>query len=167
MDLMKRTSLTIHSERPPGTDLVLPSIVSDSSLSNVLRLVGSFDDLDDGLPPNPPPPVPDWSGVIERVHQAATRVREVEAQAHEQELRVQELLQRVREDVNRAAERARAADARAADLQTQCETLLKAADERVKAAEERARIAEGWLAQVYDAIVSEFGTEPDGKPTAR
>ena len=159
--------MVIQSNRQGGNDLAPPNTVLGSNPSSVLRLVGSFDDLDDGPPPMPQQSMPDWPGVIERVHQAAARVREVEAQAHEQELRIRELLQHAREDVNSAAERARAADARSAELQARSEALLKTADQRVKAAEERARIAEEWLARLHDAIVSEFGLETSDDLAAR
>ena len=167
MDLIKRTPLVIRSDQQGGNSLTPPKTASDNNLSSVFRLVGSFDELDDSPPPKPQPSMPDWSGVIERVHQAAARVREVETQAHEQELRIRELLQHAREDVGSAAERARAADARAAELQARSEALLKAADARVKAAEERARIAEEWLAKLHDAIVSEFGFDASDDLTAR
>lgn len=160
---MERTPLSIPSERPAGSGTTPPDMASNGSRSSLLQLVGSFDDLNDGPPPKPRPPAPDWSGVIERVQQAAAHVREVEARAHEQELRVRQLLARVREDVNGAVERARAADARATELHDRCVVLLGSAAERVKAAAERAHIAEDWLARVHDAIVGEFGIEPDPK----
>ena len=167
MDPIKRTPLSIHFERSVDPELALPNVASDGSLSAVIRLVGSFDDLDDDLLPDSGRSLPDWSGVIERVHQAAAHVRDVEAQAREQDLRVQELLQRAQDDVNRAAEHVRSAEARAVELQAHSKALLKAADARVKAAEERARIAEGWLAQVHHAIVSEFGIETSDDLAAR
>ena len=156
MDPVKKVVLPLQTDRPAVSSLAYAEPGTGSTLSNVLRLVGSFDDLDDGAPPTRRSSSEDWSNIIDRIHQAASHVREVEVQAHEQELRVQELLKLAREDVTLANERARAADARASEIQVRCETLLKSADERVKAAEERARIAEGWLARVYDTIASEF-----------
>ena len=140
----------------PGKDAA-----SDSSLTSVLRLIGSFDDLESNAPPTCKSPVQDWSRLIDRIRDASTHARKVEAQSQEQELRVQQLLNHAREDVKAAAERVRAADARIAETQARSEALLKAADERVKAAEERARIAEEWLTQVYETIASEFAIEQD------
>jgi len=163
MDPVKRVSLLLPPERGSLADLTSAEAGSDNTLSNVLRLVGSFDDRDDGVPPARRSSAQDWSNILDRIHQAAQHVREVEAQAHEQELRVQELLKLAREDVTQAIERSRAADARVAEMQARSEALLMAADERVKAAEERARIAEGWMARVYDTIANEFSELPEGK----
>lgn len=136
---------------------------TDGSLTNVLRLIGSFDDLDADGPPPRKSLDQDWSQLIDHIRDAASHVREVEAQSQVQELRVQQLLERARDDIKEAADRVRAADARAADVQARSEALLRAADERVKAAEERARIAEGWLAQIREAFASEFMTKQDTK----
>ena len=166
MDSMKRVSLSLQSERMSQPDMPLTDQGPESSLANVLRLVGSFDDLDNGAPPTRRSSAQDWSKLIERIRHAASHVRQVETQAHEQELRVQELLDRVREDVKNATIRVREADARTAEMQARSEALLKAADERVKAAEERARIAEEWLAHVHDTTAGEFVVEQDRKLTA-
>ena len=165
-DSMKRVPPSPQLSRSFVANAAFAEAGSDSTISNVLRLVGSFDELDDGALPMHRSSTQDWSIIIDRIHQAAKHVREVEVQAHEQEIRVQELLKLAQEDVTRATERARAADARASELQARSEALLKAADERVKAAEERARIAEGWLARVYDTIASEFSTKQEEKATA-
>ena len=98
----------------------------------------------------------DWSDLVERVRMTAARIREVEADAQEQELRVRDLLERVREDIKAAHDRTQAAEAHARDVQIRTESLLKAADERVKAAEERARIAESWLTLVRKTFAEEF-----------
>lgn len=166
MDPMKRVPLSVQPERSVGSEITSVIAQSESSLSNVLKLVGSLDELDDGVPPTRRSSAQDWSKLIERIRYAASHVREVETQAHEQELRVQELLERVREDMNKANAHARAANTRAAEMQARSEALLKAADERVKLAEERARIAEEWLARVYETIASEFTIEQDKKLTA-
>ncbi|WP_292514588.1 hypothetical protein [Methylobacterium sp.] len=166
MDAMKRMPPLLQPDRPGVSDVAFAEAGSNNTLSNVLRLVDSYDDLDDGAPPSRPSSSQDWSNLINRIHQAAKHVREVEVQAHEQKLRIQELLKLAREDVTLANERARVSDARASEMQVRSEALLKAADERVKAAEERARIAEGWLTRVYDTIASEFTIDLQGKPTA-
>ncbi|MBX9933013.1 MAG: hypothetical protein K2Y56_15980 [Methylobacterium sp.] len=139
---------------------------ADGSLTNVLRLIGSFDDLDPDGPLTRKSSDQDWSKLIDHIRDVANHVREVEAQSQEQELHVQHLLERAREDIKEAADRVRAADARAADIQARSEALLKAADERVKAAEERARVAEGWLALIREAITSEFIVKQDTKRIA-
>lgn len=138
----------------------------DGGLTNVLRLIGSFDDLDVDGPPTRKSPDQDWSKLIDHIRDVASHVREVEAQSQEQELHVQQLLDRAREDIQAAAARVRAADAHAAEVQARSEALLKAADERVKAAEERARIAEGWLTLIREAIASEFMVKQDAKRIA-
>ena len=101
-------------------------------------------------------PSRDWSDLIEKVREAANRVREAEAAAEQQELHVREVLERVREDMKVANERAVAAEANARDIQLKTDALLKAASARVGAAENRAQIAEEWLAKVSQAIVAEF-----------
>ncbi|MFC5552319.1 hypothetical protein ACFPQ7_00010 [Methylobacterium iners] len=157
MDPIKRAPWNLSSD---GTSAIeARAAVADGSLSKVLRLVGSFDDLESEVPPTRRSSARDWAKLIDRIREAAARSREVEAQAHEQELRVQDLLDRAREDIQAAAERVRAADARAAELEARTEKLLKSADERVTAAEERARVAEEWLARVYDTISQEFVVE--------
>ncbi|GJD95030.1 hypothetical protein ACFPQ7_18110 [Methylobacterium iners] len=169
MDPNKRLPWDLTSGRPSqlidrGTEEV---VAGNNSLSNVLRLVGSFDELESQAPPpTGRSSARDWTKLIDRIREAAARSREIEAQAHEQELRVQDLLDRAREDIQAAAEQVRAADARAAEMQARTEKLLKAADERVTAAEERARVAEEWLARVHDTISQEFVVEPGNKPVA-
>lgn len=129
---------------------------SQPSLSNVLRVIGPLDGLSMDMPLTRHSPPEDWSDLIERVRVTAARVREVEADAEEQELRVRDLLERVREDIKAANDRTQAAEAHARDIQIRTEALLKAADERVKAAEERARIAESWLTLLRKTFVEEF-----------
>ena len=147
--------------RAPAKD-----IASDGGLTSVLRLIGSFDDLEGDAPPTRKSPVQDWSKLIDRIRDVSTHAREVEAQSQEQDLRVQQLLHHAREDLKAAAERVRAADAHVAETQARSEAVLKAAEERVKAAEERARIAEEWLTQVYETIASEFTIKQDTKQVA-
>lgn len=127
-----------------------------ASLANILRVIGPLDKLSSDLPLTRHSPPQDWSDLIERVRAAAARVREVEADAHDQELRVRELLDRVREDMKAVNDRALAAEAHARDVQARTDALLRAAEERVRAAETRAQIAEEWLAQVSQTIVDEF-----------
>ncbi|WP_238245986.1 hypothetical protein, partial [Methylobacterium iners] len=136
MDPIKR----LPWDRPSQLDArgTEAAVAGDNSLSNVLRLVGSFDELESQAPPpTHRSSARDWTKLIDRIREAAAHSREIEAQAHEQELRVQALLDRAREDIQAAAERVRAADARTAEMQARTEKLLKTADERVKAAEER------------------------------
>lgn len=142
------------------------SKAADGSITNVLRLIGSFDHPGADGPPTRTSPDQEWADLIDRIRDMANHVRRVEAQSQEQELHVQNLLDRAREDIKAAAERVRATDARAVDIQARSEALLKAADERVKAAEERARIAEGWLALIREAIATEFTGKQDTKRVA-
>ncbi|WP_156647710.1 hypothetical protein [Methylobacterium sp. Leaf87] len=128
-----------------------------AKLTNVLRVFGSSGDGYAQSAPNRNSPPQDWSQLIERVRSAALRVREVEADAHDQELRVRELLKNVQEDIKTANERVRAAEAHARDIQNRADALLKAADDRVRAAEERARVAEEWLTQLSITIIDGFG----------
>ena len=125
-------------------------------VSSVLRVVGPSDGLPSNKPPARESAPDDWSDLVDRVRATAARVREVEADAAEQELRVRDLLERVREDIRAAHDRTQAAEAHARDVQIRSEALLKAADERVRAAEERARIAESWLTLVKKTFAEEF-----------
>lgn len=165
MDPIKRAPWDPSSDRTSAFEV--RAAAADGTLSNVLRLVDAYDDLEAEAPPTRRSSARDWAKLIDRIREAAARSREIEAQAHEQELRVQDLLDRAREDIQAAAERVRAADARAAEMQARTEKLLKSADERVTAAEERARVAEEWLARVYDTISHEFVVEPGTKLVPR
>ena len=129
---------------------------SQRTLASILRVIGPLDTLSLDEAPTRHSPSRDWSDLIEKVREAATRVREAEAAAQEQELHVREVLERVREDMKVANERAVAAEANARDVQLKTDALLKAARARVEAAETRAQIAEEWLAKVSQAIVTEF-----------
>ncbi|GJD98034.1 hypothetical protein [Methylobacterium iners] len=164
MDPIKRAPWDLTSDGTPSIEV--RAAVEEGSLSKVLRLVGPFDDLESEAPPARRSSAKDWAKLIDRIREAAAHSRAIEAQAHEQELRVQDLLDRAREDIQAAAERVRAADARAAEMEARTEKLLKSADQRVKAAEERARVAEEWLARVYDTISQEFVVEPGDKSVA-
>lgn len=155
------TQWDFPSVQVSGSEGPVDNTSSNSALTNILRLVGSFDELEDLTQPTHTSPSQDWSKLIDRIREAAKHAREVEAQSQEQELRVQQLLDRAREDLKAAADRVRAADARVAEMQARSEALLKAADERVKAAEKRARVAEEWLARVYETVASEFTVEQD------
>lgn len=98
----------------------------------------------------------DWDRLIARVQSAARHSREVEAQAQEQELRVQQLLEQIGHDICEADARVRAAEARGRELQAQ----LTIAEQRAQAAEERARMAETWLMRLQETILAEFGELP-------
>lgn len=166
MDPITRFPWDLPSERIPPADVQPEEAAATAHLATVVRLVSPAGDPEGGMPPTRRSSAQDWSKLIERIRHAAGHARDVEAQAHEQELRVQQLLDRVREDMKNAGERVRAADARVAEMQARSEALAKAADERVKAAEDRARIAEEWLARVYDTIATEFTVEQDRRRTA-
>jgi len=114
----------------------------------------------DTVPPTRQSPPHDWTKLIERVQRAAQHSRDVEAQAQEQELRVQQLLEQVREDIRRAEDRARAAEDRAREFHARAEALVRAADERTKRAELRADTAERWLGLVQDTLTTEFSGLP-------
>lgn len=91
-------------------------------------------------------------------------MRSVEASAQEQDLRVQQILDKVRADIAEAEDRVRAADARLLDANERAAALLTAAEERIQEAEQRARIAEEWLARVEKTITSEFFLSVPGTP---
>lgn len=138
--------------------------IGDASLTNVLRVIGPFDDLAADTTSARRPPPKDWSMLIDRVRNAANRMRDVEAEAHEQELRVQQLLERVREDIRESEERVKESDARVREANARAAALLKAADERVQEAEERARVAEEWLSRIHETIAGEFFQGPTELP---
>lgn len=106
----------------------------------------------------------DWSTLVDQVQSAAVRMRSVEASAQEQDLRVQQILDKVRADIAEAEDRVRAADARLLDANERAAALLTAAEERIQEAEQRARIAEEWLARVEKTITSEFFLSVPGTP---
>ena len=106
-----------------------------------------------------PKPVLDcgqWADLIERVRAAAHHLRQTEADAEQQDRRVQDLLEKVREDVAHASERVKAAEARAREIEARAEVSIRAAEARAEAAEKRAAVAEEWLTRVQDAITREF-----------
>lgn len=96
------------------------------------------------------------AGLLDRVRDAASYIRDVEDRAHEQEFRTQELLEQVRADMLAARAQVQAAEQRTRDIQAQANTLIKAAEERARIAEERAEDAETWLRRVAEAIEAEF-----------
>ena len=150
--LIRDLSVEVGTEHQSRT--TVPN--SQPVVSSVLRVVGPSDGLFSDLPLTRHSAPEDWSDLVDRVRTTAARVREVEADAQEQESRVRDLLERVREDIKAAHDRTQAAEAYAREVQIRSEALLKAADERVKAAEERARIAESWLTLVKKTFVEEF-----------
>lgn len=153
-DKLMRDLSGTHPEAPPHGDVLDSN--SDKKLTNVLRVFGSSGESSYNTPPNRNSSPQDWSKLIDRVRSAALRVREVEADAHEQEMRVREILKNVQEDIKSANERVRAAEAHARDIQARADALLRVADDRVKAAEERARVAEEWLTQLSITIIDGF-----------
>jgi hypothetical protein len=86
----------------------------------------------------------------------ANRIRELKADAEDQEIHVRDLLEKVREDIKAANDRMQTAEAHALDVQKRAGALVAAAEERAKAAEERARTAESWLLLVKKAFTEEF-----------
>jgi len=122
----------------------------------VLRVISPSDEFSSDLPTGRRLHPQDWSELVDKVRMTAARIRELEADAQDQELHVRELLEKVREDIKAANDRVQAAEAHAVDVQRRAGALLAAADERVKAAEERARIAESWLLLVKKAFTEEF-----------
>jgi hypothetical protein len=101
------------------------------------------------------------AGLLERVRDAASYIRDVEDRAQEQEFRTQELLEQVRSDMLAARSQVQAAEQRTRDVQAQANTLIKAAEERARVAEERAEAAESWLKRIAEAIESEFASGSD------
>jgi hypothetical protein len=153
----------VQASRP---DTTVQEGTTDRSLTKALRLVAPLDGREADAPPVAKVPREDWSKLVDRIRDVANHTRQVEAGSREQDVHVQHLLDRAREDIMAAGARVQAADTRVAEIQARSEALLRAADERVKAAEERVRIAEGWLAQVYETIVSEFSIGQDTKQIA-
>ncbi|GJD96740.1 hypothetical protein OCOJLMKI_3965 [Methylobacterium iners] len=144
-----------------------------------------------GIPESEHPLQQDWSHLIDLMQTKFEECREIKSQAEEQDKRVSELLDRVRDDIRAARERVAAAEAYAQDVETQAETrikaleeraasaqayamdvqkraeaMVKAAEERAAAAEERARLAETWLSRVYETISGECSAKPDAASAA-
>ncbi|WP_289015452.1 hypothetical protein [uncultured Methylobacterium sp.] len=111
--------------------------------------------------PNPALDARQWSELIKRVRAAANQLRQTEADAEEQERRVQDLLGKVREDIAHAGERVKAAEARAREIEARAEVSIRAAEARAEAAEKRAAVAEEWLSRVQEAIAREFALPSD------
>ena len=166
MSLANQVRWDLPLVQASGSDIIAQEANSDRSLTKALRLVAPLDGPDADAPPIATVPREDWSKLVDRIRDVANHTRQVEAESREQDVHVQQLLDRAREDIMAAGARVQAADTRVAEIQARSEALLKAADERVKAAEERLRIAEGWLARVYDTIVSEFSIAQDTKQNA-
>jgi hypothetical protein len=118
-------------------------------------VISPSDELSSDLPAAQRSHSQDWSELVDRARMTAARIRELEADAEDQELHVRELLEKVREDIKAANDRMQTAEAHALDVQRRAGALLAAAEERVKAAEERARIAESWLLQVKKAFTED------------
>lgn len=164
------------------------------STDNMYRLDGTFEGahpaaaarlpVADG-PERDAPLQQDWSHLIDLMQTKFDECREIKSQAEEQDRRVSELLDRVRDDIRSARERVAAAEAYAQDVETQAEVrikaleeraaaaqayamdvqkraeaLVKAAEERAAAAEQRARSAETWLSRVYETISGECSAKP-------
>ena len=101
------------------------------------------------------------AGLLDRVRDAASYIRDVEDRAQEQEFRTQELLDQVRADMQAARSQVQAAEQRTREIQAQANALIKAAEDRARVAEERAETAEGWLRRIAEAIESEFAPGSD------
>lgn len=104
-----------------------------------------------------------WADLIERVRAAAHHVRQTEADAEQQERRVQDLLEKVREDIAHANDRVKAAEARAREIEARAEVSIRTAEARAEAAEKRAAVAEEWLTRVHEAITREFVLPSDAR----
>lgn len=98
------------------------------------------------------------AGLLDRVRDAASYIRDVEDRAQEQEFRTQELLDQVRADMQAARSQVQAAEQRSREIQAQANALIKAAEDRARVAEERAEAAENWLKRIAEAIESEFAS---------
>jgi hypothetical protein len=166
MSLANQARWDLPLVQASGPDTTAREATSERSLTKAVRLVTSHGDPAADALPVDKVPKEDWSKLIDRIRDVANHTRDVEAESREQEVHVQHLLDRAREDIMAAGARVQAADTRVAEIQARSEALLKAAEERVKAAEERTRIAEGWLARVYETIVSEFSVGQDTKQIA-
>lgn len=121
-----------------------------------MRIVPPVDSIEIELEDRSVPASGDWSNLIEQIRAAAKHARDVESKAQEQELRVQQLLEQVRQDLQEARARVEAAEERSRDAQAQADAQVSAAEERTRAAEERAQTAEHWLVRVRDAISAGF-----------
>ncbi|MGH1592277.1 hypothetical protein ACRBEV_32665 (plasmid) [Methylobacterium phyllosphaerae] len=138
-----------------------PSPWTETSTGSPLKAVTAMCELAQAPTQRSPPQK--WDALIQRVHAAARQSREAEAQAREQEARIGQILEEVREDINSANERARLAEAKARDVQIRAEVQIRAAEDRAKvaeahaqSAEDRAQHGEQWLVRVQETILSEF-----------
>lgn len=149
--------------RPADKSKQASGLEAEVNPSSAVKAVPPPGDLVRPQPPTQQLPPQEWKALIQGVQAVARRSREMEIQAHEQETRVGQVLEEVREDINAANQRARDAEANAREVQARAEAQILAAEERAKAAEaraqeaeERAQHAEGWLACVQETILSEF-----------
>lgn len=140
-------------DAPHSRSLVQPG---QPSASPVLRVISPPGELSSDLPAARRSPSQDWSELVDRVRMTANRIRELKADAEDQEIHVRDLLEKVREDIKAANDRMQTAEAHALDVQKRAGALVAAAEERAKAAEERARTAESWLLLVKKAFTEEF-----------
>lgn len=177
MDLIKKMpwdpSFKVSSVERDGTQEASPALaetltIADppATLPSILRVVHASLEQNPLASAASPPSSQDWTNLIERVRAAAVHARNVEAQAQEQDQRVEELLIRVREDVKRAGDKVRAAEAKAARIEADAELRIRAAEDRAAAAEERASIAEDWLRRVHEVISDEFSSITVGQHKA-
>ncbi|TXN04282.1 hypothetical protein FV222_07690 [Methylobacterium sp. WL103] len=166
------TARRLPWERNSKFDVSSVELTPDEQLANVVRLLPPLNDIEGGSPLTRRSSAQNWSKLIDRVRDAANHARDVEVQAREQELRINALFDRLREDVRCAGERVQESEARSVEIQIRADVLLRAADERikkaeeqVKAADERARTAENWLSRLYDTIEAEFEIKPSLQKT--
>lgn len=122
-----------------------------ASLSQTVKPAGALNTS--SLPRNAAQAGPALLAIIT---QAASQVREVRANAHEQEEHVHKLLLQVRADMQDANARVQAAEARAREAEQRAQAVIASANDRVAAAEERAREAEDWFARITEAVRQEF-----------
>jgi hypothetical protein len=125
-----------------------------TGISELLKSFGSS--IDDPLPVPLRTRPGDWSGLIDRIRETARHVRDVEAQARQRDVQMDDLIQQVRGDMAEAEARVRSAEARSVALEAQAMEMIRAAEARAAAAEERARVAEEWLMRIQEIIQSEF-----------
>lgn len=150
-DLTYEQNATVSSLMEKGKKFANAEQVKKILLLNTAGKSGTDKGLSDGFPS-----AEKMAGLLDRVRDAASYIRDVEDRAHEQEFRTQELLDQVRTDMQAARNQVQAAEQRTREIQAQANALIKAAEERARAAEERAEAAEGWLRRIAEAIESEF-----------
>ncbi|GEP03060.1 hypothetical protein [Methylobacterium oxalidis] len=157
MDQARQSSWDESSEIEEDLSAPPPQRPADAHPINVVKLTGASGHFAPSSSGTQPSLSPDPSKLVEHLRSAAQHVRKLEAQAKEQELRIQEMLERIREEIISANERVRAAEDQVEEMRVRADALARDAEERIQAAEVRACMAEEWMSRVQATITREFG----------